>query len=380
MTYTIEQMREKARRRLPRAIFDYLDGGAGSERGIARNRAALDGLVFSPRSLVDVSRRDLSITLFGERLPLPFIIAPTGLNGVLRGNGDVLLARVAARNGIPFVLSTASTSTIEDVADNAGGNLWFQLYVMDRDFADMLVERADKAGYRTLVLTVDVPVGGRRPRDQRNGFAVPFKPSPRFLADCLMHPAWTLDQLRFGLPNLANVKTAGAGDIGKQATLLNRQMDASFDWAALERLRERWPHRLLVKGVLRLDDAERCGRIGVDGVILSNHGGRQLEDAPSPVQLLGAGRPPTGTLLVDSGIRSGADIAKALALGADAVMIGRAILYGLAAGGQDGVQQVIDILKAEFDNTLALVGCADAAALDRSCLVSAASPITPDAS
>lgn len=376
MTFTVLQMREKARRRLPRAIFDYLDGAAGSERGLDRNRRALDEILFSPRPLVDVSRRDHSITLFGKHLPLPFILAPTGLNGVLRGSGDVLLARVAERNGIPFVLSTASTSSIEEVAQAAGGSLWFQLYVMDRDFADQLVDRAERAGYGTLVLTVDVPVGGRRPRDNRNGFAVPFRPSPRFLLDCLVHPAWTLDQLRGGLPNLANVKSTAADDIGRQATLLNRQMDASFDWAALERLRERWPRRMLVKGVLRREDAERCERLGIDGVVLSNHGGRQLEDVPSPVQLLQQARPDCGTVLVDSGIRSGADIAKALALGADAVMIGRAVLYGLAAGGEAGAQQVIDILKAELDNTLALLGCPQATALDRGFLADQASDTT----
>lgn len=365
--FTVAEMRERARRRLPRAMFDYLEGGAGSERGLDRNREALARILFAPRPLIDVSRRDLSIEMLGVRRPLPFVIAPTGLNGALRGNGDLLLARVAARNGIPFVLSTASNASIEEVARAADGERWFQLYVMDRAVADSLVERALSAGYAMLVLTVDVPVGGRRPRDIRNGFAVPFRITPRFALDCALHPGWAIDQLRCGMPQLANMAGSASG-IGQQAALLRRQMDASFDWQALERLRERWPHRLLVKGLSRAEDAERCLGLGVDGVVFSNHGGRQIEDCPAPIDVLKAGRPSGGAVLADSGFRTGADIAKALALGADGVMIGRPMLYGLAAAGEAGVKEVIDILTEELDNTLALIGCPNAADLDRSFL------------
>lgn len=364
--FTVEQMGEHARRRLPRAVFDYLESGAGSERGVARNRQALQRILFSPRALIDVSRRDLSINLFGESLPLPFLIAPTGLNGVLRSGGDVILARVAARNAIPFVLSSASTSSLEQVAESAGGNLWFQLYVMNRQIAAALVDRARDAGYRALVLTVDVPVGGRRPRDERNGFGVPFRISPRFVRDCMLHPRWALQQLRGGLPELANLATGEAVDIAMQAAFLRRQMDATFDWRALEELRQRWPRKLLVKGVQRIEDVQRCFELGVDGIILSNHGGRQIEDCPAPIDTLRSCPPGQGPLLVDSGFRTGADIVKALALGGKAVGIGRATLYGLAAAGEEGVQAVIDVLRQEIDNTLALIGCPAVNLLDES--------------
>lgn len=362
---TVEDYRKLAARRLPRMVFDYLDGGAEGERGLARNLGAFANVRLRPRRLVDVSRRDLSIELFGRRQNLPLVIAPTGLNGALWPDRDVLLARAAAAAGIPFVLSTAATTTIEDVADRAGGDLWFQLYVVQRPLAEALTKRALAAGYKTLVLTVDVSVNGKRERDLRNGFAIPFRPSARSVLDAARRLAWLLRQVRHGLPQLANFGDAGRkGDVNAQAALMKRQMDASFAWNDLDALRQSWPHVLVVKGICRVEDAKRCEALGVDAVVLSNHGGRQLNDTPAPLALLrGTAGQLSRPVLTDSGIRRGADVVKSVALGASAVMLGRATLYGLAARGGAGVAHVLDILHAEIDTTLALLGRSPVAAL-----------------
>ena len=362
----VEDYRRLAAKRLPRMVFDYLDGGAESERGLRRNRAAFEAICFEPRRLIDVSRRDLSVEMFGRKYPMPLVIAPTGLNGALWPDGDVLLARAAAEAGIPFPLSTASNATIEEVADRAGGGeLWFQLYIVQRALAEALTKRALAVGYKTLVLTVDVPVNGKRERDMRNGFGVPFRYSPRVVLDSALHPGWSLRQLRHGLPELANFAgPVGGQDVNAQAALMNRQMDASFAWDDLKALRDSWPHTLLVKGLLCAEDAELCVRLGIDGVIVSNHGARQLEDVAAPVETLADFTARTDRpVLVDSGFRRGADVVKALALGARAVLLGRATLYGLAARGGAGIADVLRILRQEIDTTLALIGCARAAEL-----------------
>lgn len=365
----VEDFRKLARRRLPRMVFDYLEGGADDERGLARNRAAFGRFAFAPRRLTDVSRRDLSTTLFGKPLAAPLLLAPTGLNSVLWPRGDLELARAAERCGIPFVMSTASNLSIEELAGEAGGELWFQLYVLHPRLADQLVDRALKAGFKTLVLTTDVALNGKRERDLRSGFRLPLRYTPKVVLDGLLHPRWSLSLLRHGMPELKNFASTHAGDAANveiQAALMKRQMDASFAWDDLRRLRERWPHRLLVKGILHADDAARCLALGADGVILSNHGARQLDDAISPLDVLPAARrgcPAGQALLLDSGIRRGSDVVKALALGADAVLLGRAVLYGLAANGAAGAQRVIDIVKDEIDRTLAMLGCASVAEL-----------------
>ena len=363
---SVDDYRILAKRRLPRMVFDYLDGGAESERGLHRNLRAFASINFAPRRLVDVSQRSSSLSLFGRTLPTPFVVAPTGLNGALWPDGDVALARAARRAGIPFVLSTASNATIEGVAERAGGDLWFQLYVVQRDLAQQLVGRAKEAGYRVLVLTVDVSVNGKRERDLRNGFAIPFRQTPRSVLDALTHPKWTLRQIRHGLPQLANFASANAIDVNAQAALMRRQMDASFRWEDLQALRDAWPGTLVVKGIMTPADANRCRELGIDAVVLSNHGGRQIEDVQAPIDVLAEISNQNGMpLLVDGGIRRGADAVKALALGAKAVLLGRAILYGLAAAGEEGASHVLQILAAELDTTLALVGCPDAAHLNR---------------
>ncbi|WLE58942.1 alpha-hydroxy-acid oxidizing protein [Burkholderia plantarii] len=372
----VDDFRTLARRRLPRRVFDYLDGGAEDERGLRRNRAVFERLAFVPRRLADVSTRELATTLLGTRIAAPFVIAPTGLNGLIHPDGDLALARAAQRAGIPFALSTASNVSLERLAGEAGGELWFQLYVMHRELADSLVQRAARAGYRTLVITVDVPLNGKRERDLRNGFALPLRYTPGVLLDGLLHPRWSCALLRGGgVPTLANVGADDNASIEVKTALLRRQMDASFNWNDLRRLRERWPHRLLVKGILDAGDALACLEVGADGVILSNHGARQLDDAVAPLDMLAAARHACGahgTLLVDSGIRRGSDVVKALALGANAVMLGRATLYGLAAAGEAGVTRVLEILRDEVDRTLAMLGCRNVAELSASHLVSAA--------
>lgn len=361
-----ETFRRRARAALPRMIFDYLEGGADGELGLKRNRDAFRRIALKPRRLVDVSARDPSTTLFGRRVAMPVAIAPTGLNGVLWPNGDIALARAAGKAGVPFALSTASTNTIEDVAKAASGDLWFQLYVIHRDIADALIRRARDAGYSTLVLTTDVIVNGRRPRELRHGFKVPFRVTPWTALQFASRPRWLGRQLGGGLPQLANFNTMET-TLEAQAALMARRMDASFSWEDLQRLRDDWPGTLLVKGVLRASDARRCFDIGADGVILSNHGGRQLDAAAAPISILaqefeGADLP----VLIDSGVRDAGDCAKALALGAQAVLLGRLALYGLAAAGEAGVDEVLETFRLEFDRSLALLGAPSPDALDRS--------------
>lgn len=354
----VDDYRTAAKRRLPRRVFDYLEGGAEDERGLRHNREAFANLRFRPKRLRDVSTRDMSRVLFHRKWPLPLVIAPTGLNDLFWPQGDLALARSAARHGLPFVLSTAASASIEDIARQVDGELWFQLYVVHRRLAEQLVHRALAAGYTTLVLTVDVVRNGIRERDLRNRFALPLRVTPGMLWEGLTHPRWSASLLRQGLPRLANFADIDSHDVEMQAALLSRSMDATFDWDGLAWLRDLWPHRLLVKGILTAEDATRCVLFGADGVVLSNHGGRQLADCIAPIEALADVRAATrAPILIDSGFRRGSDIAKAIALGADLVMLGRATLYGLAAHGERGVDEVIDVLRTQLDATLVQLGC-----------------------
>ena len=354
--FSIADLRARAKRRLPKMVFDYLEGGAEDERSIAENVAAFSRIRFVPKRLVDVSRRSIARSILGAKAEAPFVVGPTGLNGIFWPDGDLALARAAQKAGVPFALSTASNAAIEDVA-GIGGDLWFQLYVVHRSLAEGLVARAERAQCSTLILTVDVAVNGKRERDLRNGFAFPFRYHARTLWDALTHPDWTARLLLHGMPIMANLAADGATSLEAQTALLRRQMDASFDWDALARLRDRWPRRLLVKGVLDSDDVARCFTLGVDGVIVSNHGGRQIDSFRAPIEAL-PGLVGRGPVLMDGGLRRGADIVKAIAAGAEAVLLGRSVLYGLAADGEAGAALAIRILKDEIDRTLALIGCA----------------------
>ncbi|KAA6204790.1 MAG: mandelate dehydrogenase [Candidatus Tokpelaia sp.] len=356
--------RKLARRRLPHIIFDFLEGGVDDEKGLAHNRAVFERLFFSPHRFTNISKRDISIKLFGRKQAAPILIAPTGMNGVLWHNGDIALAQAAEQAGIPFLLSTASSSSIEEVAGRTKGDKWFQLYVMSRAIAEKLVARALAAGYSRLVLTTDVAVNGNRERDARNNFGLPVKYTPSLLLDGIKHPAWSMGFLIHGMPTLGNFVSADAHDTQSQAAVMSRQMDATFDWKALRWLRKLWPRELLVKGILRAEDAVRAIGEGADGVILSNHTGRQNDFAISPMQVLAETRSKISQpILIDSGFRRGSDIVKALALGADAVLIGHAVLYGLAARGRAGAADVLQILCREIDNILAQIGCTSIADL-----------------
>jgi (S)-mandelate dehydrogenase len=360
----VEDYRILAQRRLPKMIFDYLEGGAEDEIGMKHNRDVFERYRLMPRRLVDVSKRDIGIDLFGRHQAAPFMIGPTGLNAALWPKGDILLARAADKAGIPFVLSTASNASIEEVAAASKGDLWFQLYIVQRKLAEHMVRRADAAGYSTLVLTTDVGVNGNRERDLRNNFGLPLRYTPKLIYDGVTHPRWSLGFMLNGMPQFGNFVTADSSNVEVQATLMHRQMDASFTWDDFNWLRKLWRRTLLVKGIMRPDDTERCIAAGADGVILSNHGGRQLDAAVSPLDVLAETRARiSAPSLIDSGFRRGTDIVKALALGANAVLLGRAPLYGLAATGEAGVNHVLTLLKDEVDRTLAQVGCASASQL-----------------
>src|SRR6201993_4194375 len=323
----VEDYRIRAHRRLPKIIFDYLEGGADDEIGMQHNRAVFERYRLMPRRLVDVSKRDSGIELFGRHQSAPFMIAPTGLNNALWPKGDLLLARAAGRGGIPFVLSTASNASIEEVAAVSKGDLWFQLYIVQRKLAEQMVRRAEAAGYSTLVLTTDVGVNGNRERDLRNNFGLPLRYTLALIYDGVTHLRWSLSFMLNGMPQLANFVTADSSDVEMQAAVMHRQMDASFSWDDFTWLRKLWPRKLLVKGIIRPDDAGRCVAAGADGVILSNHGGRQLDAAVSPLEVLAKSRARlSAPILIDSGYRRGTDVVKALALGATAVLLGRATL------------------------------------------------------
>src|ERR1700740_3178434 len=318
----VEDYRILAQRRLPKIIFDYLEGGADDEIGMKHNREVFERYRLMPRRLVDVSKRDTGIELFGRHQAAPFMIGPTGLNSALWPRGDILLAHAAEKAGIPFVLSTASNASIEEVAAASKGDLWFQLYIVQRKLAEQMVHRAEAAGYSTLVLTTDVGVNGNRERDLRNHFGLPMHYTPRLIYDGLTHPWWSRSFMLNGMPQLGNFVTADSSDVEIQATVMSRQMDASFNWNDFSWLRKLWPRKLLVKGIMRPDDAERCIAAGADGVILSNHGGRQLDAAVAPLDVLAESRARTSApILIDSGYRRGTGIVKALALGATAVLL-----------------------------------------------------------
>jgi L-lactate dehydrogenase (cytochrome) len=360
---TIEDLRRQARRRLPRAVFDFVEGGAGDEVTLARNREALGRLVLAPRVLVDVAKRDQAVTVLGTRIETPVVIAPTGMAGLCWRRGEVEAARAAHRAGTIYTLSTHASCSIEDVAREAPGPLWFQLYVwQNRDLTRSFVERAGTAGYRALVLTVDVPVISTRERDVRNGLTIPPRVTLRNVLDTITRVRWVRGVLlgpRLTLANLVGAPGAPRGGIVTLGGVANRQVDPSVTWSDLAWLRALWPGPLVLKGVLTVDDARQAVDHGVDGLIVSNHGGRQLDGAPASVEVLPEIADAVGhrvEILLDGGVRRGGDVVKVLALGARAVMIGRPYLYGLATGGQAGVEQVLAMLSAEIDRTLALVG------------------------
>src|SRR5712692_450072 len=358
----IEDLRQLARRRLPRAIFDFFDGGAEDEVTLRENRAAFERVRLLPKVLVNVAEIDTRVKIFDKEAKLPMAIGPTGGISAGRAGAELALARAAKAVGVPFTLATPAAFTIERVAAEAGGRLWFQLYVVrDREFREKLVLRAKNSGYEAMLVTVDLAVSGKRERDPRNGFVTPYTPNWRNSRDVLFKPAWLLEILRYGLPGMANFEgykfSSPAGtDI---ATAVGREMDASFDWEYLKRLRDLWPRKLLLKGIERPDDAERALATGCDGVVVSNHGGRQLDGAAPSLEALPAVARAVGskmTVLLDGGVRRGVDILKARALGAQAVLTGRATLFGVMAGGEAGARRALEILSTELERAMRLCG------------------------
>jgi (S)-mandelate dehydrogenase len=362
----IDALREIARKRLPRFAFDYVDGGSEDEATLNGNRASFERLRFAPRTLIDVSARDTSTRILGQPASFPAIVGPTGLNGLQWPDGDLAIARAAAAAGLPFAMSTVSMSFIEDLVRETAGRLWLQAYVFrEREVTNRLIARAAEAGCEALIITSDFPTAGKRERDFRSGL-LPKQEFPLATKlNILRHPHWFLTVAR-RKPRFVNVERELGPGTNVNAFVGHGMFDPSLNWDDLARFRELWKGKLLLKGVLRADDAERAVGLGVDGVWLSNHGGRQLDRAISGMDALPSVIAAVGgrtTVIVDGGVRRGSDIAKAVALGAAAVALGRAPVYGLGAGGQHGASHALEILRDEFDRTLALTGCCSVADL-----------------
>ena len=359
---SIEDLRLIAKRRIPRAIFDFFDGGAEDEVTLRENRAAFERIRLRPKVLVNVASVDMGVPLLGKPSALPLAIAPTGGISAGRPGAELMLARAAKAAGVPFTLATPSAFTFERVAEEVGGRLWMQLYaVRNVAFRNKLVERAKNAGYEAMLVTVDLPVSGKRERDPRNGFVTPFKPNWRNSRDVIFKPAWLLDIARHGLPGMANLEGYPFSSVNPTdlATAVGREMDASLDWEQMKRLRDLWPGKMLLKGVERPDDAERAAAMGCDGVVVSNHGGRQLDGAAATLDALPAVAAAVGkkiTVLLDGGVRRGVDIVKARALGAQGVLTGRATLFGVQAGGEAGAARALEILSTELERAMRLCG------------------------
>ena len=360
---TIDDLRLLARRRLPRACFDFIEGGVEDERGLARNESSYGRHQLLPRYLVDVSKRDQSKNLFDRTYASPFGIAPTGFAGMFRSGADLMLAEAAAAANIPFVMSGTSTGSIEAAARIAPAHTWYQLYAArDLKITEDQIRRARDAGLSTLVLTVDVPVSSKRERNIRNNFGLQFKLDWRTALDAVRHIPWVIEYVRNGMPAFENwAAYANDGtDAMTVARLVVKQTPATVTWRNLEEFRRLWPRHLVVKGLMHVEDAVRAAEIGVDGIIVSNHGGRQLDQAPAPLEVLPAICAAVGdrvVLMIDSGIRRGADIVVALCMGARFVFVGRPTLYGAVAGGIRGVRKAIEILRDEIDRVTAQIGC-----------------------
>lgn len=378
--YNIEDLRLIAKRRLPKGLFEFVDRGSEDEVALRNNREAFERIRLTPRTLVDVSGRSQGIELFGHALKMPIAIAPTGVAGLMWYQGELELARAAAAAGIPFTLATGSMTAMEKIAEQAGGRLWFQLYMWpDRSLSHELVERARQAGFEALVVTVDGVVAGNREYNLRNGFTIPFTYSRRNVVDVVRHPRWMVGTFgrymaRGGMPRYENYPSELKNRITAAPMGRSMMRNDSLTWDDLRVLRRIWPHTLIVKGVLNPRDALEAADCGADAVVVSNHGGRNFDPSQAPIEVLPHVVDAVGhrvTVLMDSGVRRGSDVLKALALGAKAVLVGRPTLYGTAAGGEAGAARAIAIFREEIDRAMAHLGCRSVGDVDRQCLSSA---------
>ena len=370
--YNIADLRELARKRMPKGLFEYVDRGTEDEVSLRNNRAVFERLRFRPRTMVNVSQRSLKTEIFGKSYNLPIGIAPTGSAGLMWYEGEVELARAARDAGVPFTLSTSSLTAMERVAAEAGGDIWFQLYFWpDRSMSAQLVERAKACGFKVLMVTVDGVSAGNREYNMRNGFTAPFSVTPRNFVDIGLHPRWLLSvmaryMMTTGMPMFENYPAEArakmtSGPMGRASLRSD-----TVSWDDLDAMRKIWPHKLVVKGMLDPRDARRAVDHGADGILVSNHGGRNLDGAIAPLEALPAIADAVGkraTVLMDGGINRGSDVVKALCLGADAVLLGRATLFGLAVGGKPGAARALDIFRDEISRVLALLGCTNPADL-----------------
>jgi len=372
---SIEDLRRRARRRVPRPFFDYVENGSFAELTLRRNRADLDAIILRERVMFDVSDRRLETTMIGQKVAMPVALAPAGLCGGVWPNGEILSCRAAQEFGVPFTLSTNALLSIEDVAKSASAPFWFQLYLTrDRGFSEELIDRAKAAGCSALILTMDLHVEGTRYRDVHNGLGIPPKLTAANIWSIVSHPRWAIGMLGSRRWSFGNYKgKVNPGDVAEMAKLVKEQLDPSFDRTTLEWVRSLWPGKLVVKGILDPDDARLAVDSGADAVLVSNHGGRQLDSASSTVSILPEIVDAVGDrteIFVDGGVRSGIDVLKFLGLGARACFVGRAYLYGLGSYGQAGVAKALDILREELDIAMALAGITDASAVPRAVIKS----------
>jgi (S)-mandelate dehydrogenase len=357
----VDDFRTLAKRRIPRFAFDYLDGGAGHEIGLRRNVEAFDALKLMPRMLVNVDKIDTSTTFFGRKWSMPFATAPIGAGGIMWPGGEEAIARAAVEAGIPYTNATPACISLERVKEVAGDNAWFQLYVGRAEpMVQDLVNRAEAAGYDVMFVTVDVPVPPRRFRDLRNKFTMPFAWSPSVIWQLVQRPQWSLGTLMNGIPRFANMERyAPIKGVQPMARYMSSQVTGKFDWDSLKRLRDRWKGRIVPKGLMSIEDCLKAKAIGCDGIVVSNHGGRQLGSLPTSIEVLPAIRAAVGKdfpLIIDSGIRSGEHIVKAIASGADFCLLGRAVVYSVAALGKSGPKVALDMLRAEMEQVLGQIG------------------------
>jgi isopentenyl diphosphate isomerase/L-lactate dehydrogenase-like FMN-dependent dehydrogenase len=363
--YNVADMRAVAKKRLPKGVFEYIDRGAEDEVALADNRDAFRRLKLRTRFLVDLTTRDMGIDLLGKRAEMPLAIAPTGIAGLCWFQGELELAKAAAAKGIPFTLATGSNTSMEKVAREAGGRLWFQLYMWkEEELSYQLVKRAKDADFEALVVTIDGALGNNREYNKRNGFTIPFTLSARSMTDMLRHPEWLATVMgRYmasgGMPRHENYPAQYRHRITR-GVAGNPMRHQAMTWKDIRKLRDFWPRKLIVKGILREEDAVLAVEHGADAVVVSNHGGRALDAAAPTMDILPEVVRAVGdkaTVILDSGVRRGSDIVKALALGANAVLTGRATLYGISTGGQAGAEKALSLLKTEFEKTMAYCGC-----------------------